>query len=282
MQHFSPHASTPLPAGLPGPSSNAGALPCSAVPAISARAIFVLCALLLVLLSSGCAKRKPKATVPVSTRPAMPSVIGATEEGIASWYGHPYHGRRTANGEIYDQEKMTAAHPSLKFHTWVEVRNLDNGLETTVRINDRGPFAKGRAIDLSRAAARAIAMLGPGTARVRVKVIAPITEHPNRPSPAPVAYPASPQAPAADAPSGSPSAAGAYAVQFGAFQNFDNALRLRDQVAAFLPDARVVTFSGTPPLWLVLGGSGLSREAAEQIVRDLREDFPRIFPIPAH
>lgn len=258
------------------------ALPRRASRSTNARAIFVLCALLFMLMSNGCAKRKPKATVPVSTRPPMPSVIGATEEGIASWYGHPYHGRRTANGEIYDQEKMTAAHPSLNFNTWVQVRNLDNGLETTVRINDRGPFAKGRAIDLSRAAARAIAMLGPGTARVRVRVIAPVAEQQNPVTPTPAAYPASPPEPATVPPSAAPSARGTYAVQFGAFQSFDNALRLRDQVAAFLPDARVVASPATPPLWLVLGGSNLSREAAEQIVRDLSNDFPRIFPLPAH
>ena len=97
--------------------------------------------------------------------------IGATETGIASWYGVPYHGRRAASGEIYDMEQLTAAHRTLPFDTWVEVTNLDNGKHVDVRITDRGPFVDGRIIDLSRAAARQIDMLGPGIARVRLKVI---------------------------------------------------------------------------------------------------------------
>lgn len=95
------------------------------------------------------------------------------ETGIASWYGDPYHGRPTASGEIFDKEQFTAAHPSLPFQTWVEVTDLDNGKKVTVRIIDRGPFVKGRIIDLSLAAAREIGMVGPGTARVKLKVIAP-------------------------------------------------------------------------------------------------------------
>lgn len=103
----------------------------------------------------------------------MPAVIGKTQKGVASWYGHPYHGRRTSNGEVYDMNKMTAAHRALPFDTWVQVMNLDNGRSTQVRINDRGPFVRGRIIDLSRAAAEAIAMIGPGTARVRLKIVKP-------------------------------------------------------------------------------------------------------------
>ena len=103
----------------------------------------------------------------------MPAVIGKTQQGVASWYGHPYHGRLTSNGEVYDMNKMTAAHLRLPFDTWVQVMNLDNGSSTQVRINDRGPFVRGRIIDLSRAAAEAISMIGPGTARVRLKIIKP-------------------------------------------------------------------------------------------------------------
>ncbi len=85
---------------------------------------------------------------------------------MASWYGPGFHGRKTANGETYDMDAMTAAHKELPFGTVVRVKNLDNGRVVNVRINDRGPFVRGRVIDLSRAAARAIDMLGPGTARV--------------------------------------------------------------------------------------------------------------------
>jgi len=137
--------------------------PFSRLPTVTAR-----CCLALAVLASGCGEKKRRTPV---VAPAPPAVVGATEEGIASWYGNPYHGRRTSNREIYDMEKMTAAHRTLPFGTRVEVQNLDNGRDTEVRINDRGPFVEGRIIDLSRAASRRIQMLGPGTARVRVKVV---------------------------------------------------------------------------------------------------------------
>lgn len=96
---------------------------------------------------------------------------GWTEEGVASWYGPGFHGNRTASGEVYDMEAMTAAHRRLPFGTRVRVENLDNGRHATVRINDRGPFVDDRIIDLSRAGARSIGMLGAGTARVRLVVV---------------------------------------------------------------------------------------------------------------
>ena len=100
-----------------------------------------------------------------------PARIGETETGIASWYGVPYNGRRSANGEIYDMEKLTAAHRTLPFDTWVEVTNLVNKKHVDVRITDRGPFVNGRIIDLSLAAAREIDMVQSGIVRVRIKVI---------------------------------------------------------------------------------------------------------------
>src|SRR5437016_8973146 len=115
------------------------------------------------LFLSGCGGKKRV--------PAAAARLGSTESGVASWYGHPYHGRRAANGEIYDMEKMTAAHRTLPFGTWVLVTNLGNSKTVEVRITDRGPFIDGRIIDLSHAAARAIDLIGPGTARVRVEII---------------------------------------------------------------------------------------------------------------
>jgi rare lipoprotein A len=91
--------------------------------------------------------------------------------GIASWYGPDFHGRMTSNREIYNMYDMTAAHPSLPFGTRVLVTNLDNGRTAEVRINDRGPFAKDRIIDLSYAAARMLEMVGPGTAPVRLEIM---------------------------------------------------------------------------------------------------------------
>lgn len=88
------------------------------------------------------------------------------EEGIASWYGPKFHGKPTANGEQYDMDQLTAAHRTLPFNSIVKVKNLANGQSVTVRINDRGPFAKNRIIDLSKKAAREIGMIGSGTANV--------------------------------------------------------------------------------------------------------------------
>src|SRR5438270_4761933 len=90
--------------------------------------------------------------------PPTAARLGSTETGIASWYGYPYHGRRAANGEIYDMEKMTAAHRTLPFGTWVRVKNLENDKTVDVRITDRGPFVRGRILDLSHAAADSIEM----------------------------------------------------------------------------------------------------------------------------
>ena len=82
------------------------------------------------------------------------------ETGIASWYGGRFHGRKTASGEAFDMHALTAAHPKLPFGSWVRVRNLVNGRSVDVRINDRGPYVKRRIIDLSRAAARALGVVG--------------------------------------------------------------------------------------------------------------------------
>jgi len=98
---------------------------------------------------------------------------GYVERGIASWYGEPFHGRRTSSGETYDMYRLTAAHKSLPLPTYVQVTNLDNGLQIVVRVNDRGPFHEGRIIDLSYAAAKKIGMIGPGTARVEVRALDP-------------------------------------------------------------------------------------------------------------
>jgi len=104
--------------------------------------------------------------------PPMTSVTESwSEQGVASWYGPGFDGKRTASGEVYDMEELTAAHKRLPFGTRIRVHNLDNGLRTEVRINDRGPFVDNRIIDLSMAAAREIQMLGPGTARVRLSVV---------------------------------------------------------------------------------------------------------------
>jgi len=92
------------------------------------------------------------------------------ETGLASWYGVPYHGRRTSSGEVYDMYQVSAAHREILLGSWVEVTNLSNGRSLAVRINDRGPFVEGRIIDLSYAAASLLGVVGPGVAPVRVRL----------------------------------------------------------------------------------------------------------------
>lgn len=94
-----------------------------------------------------------------------------SERGFASWYGVPYHGQRSASGEIYDQEKLTAAHRTLPFGTKVRVRRLDGQGSVVVRINDRGPFVKSRVIDISHAAAVQLGMTGGGLVPVSLEVV---------------------------------------------------------------------------------------------------------------
>jgi rare lipoprotein A len=140
--------------------------------------------------------------------PHIESQPGAVEVGTASWYGPGFHGNRTSSGEIYDQYELTAAHQTLPLGTRVAVTNLQNGRSVEVRINDRGPFVKSRAIDLSYAAAQTIGMLGPGTVPVRIEVLVndgvQLT---------PAAYTA------------------AYTVQVGAFSDRTNASRLQHSLA---------------------------------------------------
>jgi rare lipoprotein A len=116
------------------------------------------------------------------------------EEGVASWYGPGFHAGSTANGERYDQDDLTAAHRTLPMPSWVEVENLDNGRKLTVRINDRGPFAKGRIIDLSRKAAQLLGVDRAGTARVRLRRVYPAgrDELPAQPPIVVAAVPAAP------------------------------------------------------------------------------------------
>jgi len=110
-------------------------------------------------------------TVNGRTYHVLDTAAGYRERGIASWYGSKFHGRRTSSGEAFDMYKVSAAHKTLPLPSWVEVTNLDNGRRLTVRVNDRGPFAHGRIIDLSYAAAVKLDVLDQGTARVEVRAL---------------------------------------------------------------------------------------------------------------
>ena len=154
---------------------------------------------------------------------------------MASWYGVPFNGRRTSNGEIYDMHQLTAAHRTLPFNAVVRVTNLTNGKEVNVRINDRGPFVANRVIDLSYSAAEAIGMVGPGTAEVRLDVVA--GPDPN---------------------------VGFFAVQVGAFQMEENAERLRQQLSARYAPVMIAEFDSPKGVYYRVRAGRLPSEAAAQ------------------
>jgi rare lipoprotein A len=200
-----------------------------------------------IAILAGCGKKNVKAARrPGTTRPAAkPVKIGDTETGMASWYGHPYHGRQAANGEIYDMEKLTAAHRTMPFNTWVRVENLANHKTVEVRITDRGPFARGRVIDLSHSGAQAIDMIGPGTANVRIVVIR--------------------------APANAETAL--FGVQVGLFRDRANADRLQQQLQTRYGKARIVERNGDASMWRVVVGEEASPESGEALARRIRGDI---------
>jgi rare lipoprotein A len=125
----------------------------------------VVLAATLIAVLTGCASSHPQAAEPTPGPPP--------ETGVASYYAHQHDGRRTASGELFDMDEMTAAHRTLPFGTRVKVTNLRNGRSVVVRINDRGPFLKNRIIDLSYAAAQELHMLTRGTAKVQLDILPP-------------------------------------------------------------------------------------------------------------
>ena len=212
----------------------------------------VLAFLLACVLLSSCAKKHHITAAP---RTPAPMSVPSSETGLASWYGHPYHGRAAANGEIYDMEKLTAAHRTLPFGTMVRVTRTESGQSVEVRITDRGPFVDGRIIDLSRAAARAIDLIGPGVAEVRVE---------------PVAVPASAAAVPAN---------GMFAVQVGAFREKDRAEKQRATLDGEYGLARLVLRDGSPPVWRVLVGRESSADSAAALADRLRSEVGPAFVV---
>lgn len=188
----------------------------------------------------------------------LPPGSGASQTGVASWYGPGFHGRPTASGAIYDQHELTAAHQTLPLGTRVMVTNLDSGRSTEVTINDRGPFAKGRIIDLSYAAARTLGVIGPGTIPVRIEVIdsGPSKIQKIRQS--------------LD-----------YTLQAGSFTEIENALRLKAQLSKSYPQisqVSIVPVQGKDATYYrVRLGTFSNRREAEGHARQLaRKGFPII------
>jgi rare lipoprotein A len=187
-------------------------------------------ALALAGLALGCTVYSPRRPPP-----------GTTLVGIASWYGPRFHGRRTANGEVYDMHRLTAAHKTLPFDTLLEVRNLENGRAVLVRVNDRGPHVKRRIVDVSYAAAQELGMLGSGITRVELRILR---------------Y----DAVTADSPR--------YTVQVGAFGEADRAAALCEELRGRYPEAEV---SEDGAWHRVRVGAFARRGEAEGLRRELLE-----------
>jgi rare lipoprotein A len=173
----------------------------------TARLFVLAMALTATMLVQGCSTGPP----PVNRFPGYP--IGFVEQGMASWYGPGFHGNKTANGERYDMHKLTAAHRTLPLGSIAVVRSFTSGRHVTVRINDRGPFARGRILDLSLAGAQALGMIGQGTDRIELQV---------------VGYTARPEG------------MGFLRLQVGAFADLQNARAVYDRVRAEYPGGRVL------------------------------------------
>jgi rare lipoprotein A len=193
---------------------------------------------------SACALPPDRVKLP----PLLTPATRATQTGIASWYGPGFHGQATASGIIYNQNELTAAHQTLPMGTRLMVTNLNNGRAVEVLVNDRGPFAKGRIIDLSHAAAHSIDMIGPGTAPVRIEVIeAPYRIQSIRTS--------------LD-----------YTLQLGSFSQLANAQQLRSRLQQSYSEVAVVPLqSDNGAYYRVQLGTFSNRAAAEQQARQLAQ-----------
>nr|WP_163329154.1 septal ring lytic transglycosylase RlpA family protein [Desulfurobacterium thermolithotrophum] len=172
---------------------------------------------------------------------------GYVEYGIASWYGPGFHGRRTASGEIYNMYKLTAAHKTLPLGTYVKVINLENGRSVIVKINDRGPFVRGRIIDLSYAAAKKIKMLKKGTAKVKIIALGKRVDHKYIPV---------------------ETTKGRFYIQVGAFRNKLNAYKFKNKIyKKFGIKAKVVKLDN---YYRVLAGPTYTYKKAKEFKRKLR------------
>ncbi len=235
--------------------------------------LLFLPALLFALVLGGCSSKEDSVgymggryrgtksyTVRGKTYHPYKTARGYRETGVASWYGPGFHGKKTSNGERYDQEAMTAAHKLLPFGTRLRVTNLDNGRVTVVRINDRGPFVGTRIIDLSKAAARSLNMIGRGTARVQL-----------------VALDEGGREAAILTPDGD--MLGLFYIQLGAFSDIYRADRLATFMRSKGYGCRIARHERKMQDYYVQLGPYLSRSEAERVGRTLRSHFKDLFVI---
>lgn len=228
--------------------------------------LILACGLIITLLA-GCAQKQPTSykggtrgskpyTIAGKTYYPLKSAHGFVEEGIASWYGPGFHGKATASGETYNQYAMTAAHKILPLGTTVRITHLDSGKSALVRINDRGPFVDNRVIDLSRAAATRLDMMGKGTARVRVQSIGEV-----------------PKATA------SGSVKGNYFIQVGSFGQKENAQKLARTLENAGKSGRL--FQGRNKMWIVQIGPWPESGMAEKALPEIQTVYPHGFVVRA-
>ena len=232
---------------------------------------YCLLIILVFFLCCSCAKRPPVAK-PGYPKPykvlgqwyqPVSDANGFREQGTASWYGPDFHGKRTANGETYDMDGMTAAHKTLPLGTLVRVCNLENNKEVEVRINDRGPFVQGRVIDLSREAAKRIDMIGAGTARVEIAAIGQAIR-PGTGRVVPVDF-----------------SSGNFTFQVGAFIDKNNAERLKARLAGKYPNAHIVTYDrGDQVFYRVRVGQSKNLNQAAEYEKMLQKDgYTEVFTV---
>jgi rare lipoprotein A len=166
-----------------------------------------------------------------------------TQEGLATWYTAPYKGRKSANGQVFSDHALTAAHRTLPMGSLIVVTNLKTGQSSAMRVTDRGPFVEDRLIDLTIASAKATGIYWTGSARVRVDVYR---------TPKPI------------------DRGGRWCVQIGAFTNERKAKKLKAQLLNKYPDANVIEFPGEASYWVRIRPQGDNRAQAESIARKLR------------
>jgi rare lipoprotein A len=215
---------------------------------------------ILGLIINGCATRSPQPAV----KPGQPKPyrVGKTwyypvsdatnfrQKGKASWYGKKFHGKKTSSGEVYDMHAMTAAHKTLPLGTYVRVHNLANGKSIEVRINDRGPFVRGRIIDLSYTAAKKLEVVGPGTAPVEIVALgkAGVSGSGASSGYTPVDY-----------------YSGNFTFQVGAFSQKENAVRLKQTLEKKYMNVHIVPYDdGKRVMYRVRVGRASSLEEAEE------------------
>jgi rare lipoprotein A len=203
--------------------------------------------------------RPPEPSTPSATIPSpapIPNNYGkpvSTEVGLASWYGPPYAGRKGADGTVYDQNAMTAAHLTLPMGTMVRVTNLTTNQSAVVRITDRGPFVRGRIIDLSLAAAKATGVYRVGVAKVRVEAFAP-----------PVRVNADP--------------GGRWCVQIGAFVHESDAVKLKEDLLRRYTTAKVIEFAGPTGFWVRVNPKFPDKRTADEVASGIHPKDPTAEP----